>query len=500
MSTGLRVSALVAGACCLLALSIRLEAATQVEGIATYEVFSNGTRRLLVEEQFWALMEGDKWSINTRLVSTQPPLTRPELFCPQRQSAGSDGNDVYYLKEMTTGTGHAPIGWVEPGPVPNIAQSPTVCLLWMAYCSGYYLAKAERQELRPVWGIDAGRNRRGECLVRVSSHRSLDSPDYLDQLNFLSDGRVNPCNPSRGITNVWARPWAGGFTQGVFRVEEAIALSAGGKIPGTFKFEVLAPVAGVSPPRLDARSAMHGTVATVAAAAAKTGGVQVVSWLPLLPKDQKVIVRDYRFTGEVTNWESVDYAVTNQWSARNGAAAKAAANIHAAIDPPISLSKRPKAASNGLGAEAKKAYARTAAHDALEAACKTAASESKVVFIKAGFPECGWCRVFDRYHNLPDVQKVLGKFYVIVAIDTEYMPDGDATFSKYAKPGAPSWVIISPQKKVIVDSYSPAGNVGYPLEPNGTAYYIAALRKATPAITEAELQTLSQQIKKAAVK
>ena len=342
MKIGLRVLALVVGVCCMLALSDPLEAATQVEGTATYEVFSNGTRGLLVEEQFSALVEGDRWSINTKLVSTQPPLARPELFCPQRQSAGSDGSDVYYLKEMAPATGQPQFGWIEPGPVPIIAQSPTVCLLWMAYCSGYYLAKAERQELRPVWGTDVDRSRRGECLVNVSSHRSLESPDYLDELNFLSDGRINPCNPSRDATNVWARSWAAGFTQAIFQVEKTTELTTGGKVPAAFKFELLKPMRRVSLPKLDALSAMHGTVAAV------TGGVQVVSWLPALPKDQQVMVYDYRFTGEVTNWESVAYAITNQWSARNGAVANAAAKIHAAISPPISLSKRLKAASHVL--------------------------------------------------------------------------------------------------------------------------------------------------------
>ncbi|MCX6929139.1 MAG: hypothetical protein NT154_38870 [Verrucomicrobia bacterium] len=342
MSTGMGISVLLACACCLLALSVPLEAATQVEGTATYEVFSIGTRRLLVEEQFSALVEGDRWSINTKLLSTQPPLTRPELFCPQRQSAGSDGSDVYYLKEISPGTGQALLGSIEPGPVPNIIQSPTVYLLWMAYCSGYYLAKAERQELSPVWVTDVDRCRRGECLVNVRSHRSLDSPEYLDELNFLSDGRINPCNPSRGITNVLPEPWAGGFTQAIFRVEKTTALPTGGRVPAVFKFEILKPALRVSPPKLDALSAMHGTVAAV------TGGVQVVSWLPPLPKDQQVMVNDYRFTGKVTNWESVAYAITNQWSARNGAVANAAVNIHARINPPISLSKRLKGASNVL--------------------------------------------------------------------------------------------------------------------------------------------------------
>ena len=154
----------------------------------------------------------------------------------------------------------------------------------------------------------------------------------------------------------------------------------------------------------------------------------------------------------------------------------------------------------GFSAEAKKDYPPTAANDALDAACKKAAAESKMVFMKSGFPECGWCRIFDRYHNLPEVQTILGKYYVIVAIDTKYMPDGAAVFSKYAQPGAPSWVILSPQKKVIADSYAATGNVGYPLAPNETAHYVAALKKATPAISDADLQKLSEQIKKAAAK
>jgi hypothetical protein len=153
-------------------------------------------------------------------------------------------------------------------------------------------------------------------------------------------------------------------------------------------------------------------------------------------------------------------------------------------------------------AETKTNYSATAANDALEAACKQAATESKVVFIKSGYPECVWCRVFDHYHSIPEVQKIIEKYYVVVVIDTENMPDGAGVFSKLAMPGAPSWVIITPQKTIIIDSYAPApeGNVGYPLEPNETAYYIAALKKATPSITDAELQILSQQIKKAAGK
>ena len=126
--------------------------------------------------------------------------------------------------------------------------------------------------------------------------------------------------------------------------------------------------------------------------------------------------------------------------------------------------------------------------------------EGKLVFLKSGFPECGWCRIFDKYHSMPEVKQIIEKYYVVAVIDTENMPDGNAVFSKYAKPGAPSWVIIDADQKVIIDSVSNGGNVGYPLEPKETDWYVSALRKATPAITDAEINTLRQMIVKAAKK
>jgi hypothetical protein len=152
------------------------------------------------------------------------------------------------------------------------------------------------------------------------------------------------------------------------------------------------------------------------------------------------------------------------------------------------------------GAEEKTNYTSTAASDVLEVACKQAAKESKLVFIKSGFPKCVWCRIFDRYHSIPEVQTIIGKYYVVAVMDVVNMPDGKAVFSKFAEPGAPAWVIITPQQAVIIDSYAPTPerrNVGYPGSPTETAYYLAALKKATPAITEDELHVLSQQIQKA---
>lgn len=154
------------------------------------------------------------------------------------------------------------------------------------------------------------------------------------------------------------------------------------------------------------------------------------------------------------------------------------------------------------GGEPKKVYPTTAAADAVEAACKKAAAESKLIFLKSGFPECGYCVIFDRFHRRPEVVRILEPHYVIVAIDTNYMPDGKAVFSKFAPPSAPSWVIITPDRKVVIDSFVSKGdddsNVGYPLQPDETAYYLSALKKASPSIADEDLRILGEQIKKAA--
>ncbi len=84
------------------------------------------------------------------------------------------------------------------------------------------------------------------------------------------------------------------------------------------------------------------------------------------------------------------------------------------------------------------------------------------------------------------------------------MPDGRAVFSKFAEVQFPTWVIITPDRQVIVDSFTKKGdaasNVGYPGKPAETAYYLAALKKATPAMPESDLTILAEQIQKAAAR
>ncbi|MGP8021288.1 MAG: hypothetical protein ACLPRE_09925 [Limisphaerales bacterium] len=148
----------------------------------------------------------------------------------------------------------------------------------------------------------------------------------MDQLYYLSDGRIDPCNPSRDLTNLFMPPWSEGFTQAVFQVNDTIKID-GRKIPGIFTFELY----GVGPerisPKLVLRSRMHGVVTNVS-----TVGPPA-SWLPQLPENQNVEVRDYRFTQTVTNWQTVSYAVTNQFYQRTNSYVGAAVRIHKETKP-----------------------------------------------------------------------------------------------------------------------------------------------------------------------
>lgn len=309
-----------------------LHAATQVEGVATYEVFRNGSEKplLRVEENFSAIFQDDKWLVDTKLVSIQPSAP-PQLFCPTYQKAGSDGGDSYFLKFMPkpNQTSQELLGWVEPGSEPNMAQSPSVTLIWLAYCSGSYLTKSGQNELRPCWGATSDENviRQGKCIAPVSFRRNSENLEFLDQLSFHNDGRPDLCNPSRSYSNVYWPPWNSGFTQAVFQVTHTLTNQQGRSFPSDFTFELFAPGFRKDLPKLQMSCRLHGVVTNI------SNQLPPASWLPQLPENQVVGVRDYRFTETVTNWETVRYVVTNQFYQRTNLYVKAIVRINQESKP-----------------------------------------------------------------------------------------------------------------------------------------------------------------------
>ena len=297
-------------------------AATSVEGSADYELYSlDGTRRFLVRERFSACVEGTKWLVRTELVSADPPLAAAQLTFPPSQQIGSDGVDTYCLKAMPPGANNlGQYATAEPGSIPNLFDSPTVSLIWMAFCAGSHLPAEGKADLPPIWGSARGPRGREGCTMAVTFERNRNSPELLDVLRYICDGRLDPCNPSWVKTNVMAPPWGSGWTQAVFRVESALRTEGGKNIPGSLIFESFTPRPG-SNSVLKLAARIRGSVTKA------TTGMERTSWLPELPGG-RITVRDYRFTRSVTNWSYVAYPVTNSWQARTSALAAAAVRIH----------------------------------------------------------------------------------------------------------------------------------------------------------------------------
>lgn len=311
-----------------------LHTAIQIEGNATYSVFQSGSERpsFSVEENFSAIFQGDKWLVNTKLISIKPSAP-PQLFCPSYQEAGSDGGDSYFLKYMAkpNETNQDLIGWVEPGSEPNMAQSPSVALIWLACCSGSYLSKSGQNDFKPLWGATSDENaiRQGKCILPVSFRRNPNNPEFLDWLNFRNDGRLDLSKPDRSYLNLYMPPWNNGFNQAVFQVNKRFTYE-GRSIPSDFTFEIFAPGISTNSPKLQMTCRLRGTVTNVS-----TESVPV-SWLPKLPKNQSVGVRDYRFTQIVTNWQMVRYKVTNQFYQRTNPIVRRAVRIHEIAAPATS--------------------------------------------------------------------------------------------------------------------------------------------------------------------
>ena len=53
-----------------------------------------------------------------------------------------------------------------------------------------------------------------------------------------------------------------------------------------------------------------------------------------------------------------------------------------------------------------------------------AKTEHKKLFLVFSFEKCGWCRIFEKYHNDPQVNEILSKYYIVSKIDYYKMPDG----------------------------------------------------------------------------
>ncbi len=124
-----------------------------------------------------------------------------------------------------------------------------------------------------------------------------------------------------------------------------------------------------------------------------------------------------------------------------------------------------------------------------------AAREQKNVFFIFNHENCGWCRVFDRYHEQPEVKEILEKNYLFEVIDITDSEPGKKLWEHYGFKGGPAWLIYSSDKELLYTGKMEDGEqVGYPLEPDGMDVYINAIRNSSRHINKKQLRVLRKKI------
>lgn len=124
-----------------------------------------------------------------------------------------------------------------------------------------------------------------------------------------------------------------------------------------------------------------------------------------------------------------------------------------------------------------------------------AAREQKSVIVVFCHQNCGWCRLFDKYHASPDTKDILDKEYLIWRIDISESESAKMLFEVYKLPGVPAWMIYNSNRELMSDGKYPNGDlVGYPIEPGGMEIYMEAIRMTSRYINEKQLGLLGEKL------
>lgn len=135
------------------------------------------------------------------------------------------------------------------------------------------------------------------------------------------------------------------------------------------------------------------------------------------------------------------------------------------------------------------------ANEAFNEGLAAAQREQKNVFLHFGAPWCPYCRWLKGWLERKEVTDIFSKYWIDLAIDTDRMTDGKAIYEKYSGggKGIPWFAIVDASGKTLVTGETEKGeNIGFPMQDAELDRFIALLRATSEAISDAELQTLRQ--------
>lgn len=160
--------------------------------------------------------------------------------------------------------------------------------------------------------------------------------------------------------------------------------------------------------------------------------------------------------------------------------------------------------SAGLTALA--AEATPPASDVMETARTAAAAQHKSIFLIFHASWCGWCRKLDRFIETPEIEPIIGKYFVVTRLTVQETgakktlnnPGGDEVLAqaggKYI--GLPFFAFLNEKGETVVNSVRPgegaaaARNIGHPVQPEEVDWFLVMVKKAAPAMSPDEAKVL----------
>jgi len=148
------------------------------------------------------------------------------------------------------------------------------------------------------------------------------------------------------------------------------------------------------------------------------------------------------------------------------------------------------------------------AEQVLAEAGTKATADNKAIFVHFGASWCGWCRKLDAFLERDDVKPVFEKYFIpvkLVVSENEKNKalenaGGDAVERRLGGPaGLPFSAFLDAKGNLIINSKKPDGadgqNIGHPFEPAEVDFFVAMMRKASPKMAEADLNTIESALR-----
>src|SRR5262245_40287093 len=124
-----------------------------------------------------------------------------------------------------------------------------------------------------------------------------------------------------------------------------------------------------------------------------------------------------------------------------------------------------------------------------------AKQEGKHVFLLFVAPECDWCDCFDRYHDDPEVRRLVDKYFVLARVAVKATPGGEPTYLAHGGTrGAPAFTPRDHHCAFLASSGYAGNNIGFPANEEEVNRYIECLKTACPKLTDEDVAVLRRKL------